>query len=186
MLRQSFIAIAAIGFVAGCDGVVVQDAPAPRGNYYEREFNHAAAKGAVLTIVAGNPFGGSQEEFDSLVRKLMYGQNREQNADFVAAASERTSPPYKVVVAFNTQGGTSADNMCANPAGLQTVPDQKRLRVSMAFCYGDVSKSDTSGYVNGVTGTGDPKFASLIKQATYTMLPPEGMTEYDRASDNFR
>jgi hypothetical protein len=184
MFGRSVMAIAAVGLVAGCDGVVVQDAPAPRSGYYERDFTHATAKGAIVTVVAGNPFGMPQNEFDDLVRRHMDKQNREYPAEFVAGPSERTSPPYKVVVAFNKQRGTSPDNMCANPAGVRTAPDREELRIAIAFCSGDVSKSDTSGYVKGVAGTADPKFAALVRAATHTMLPPEGMTTYDEESDN--
>jgi len=183
MFRQSIFAIAVIGTVSGCTGVVVQDAPAPRGSYYEREFNYATGKGAILTIIAGNPFGGPKEEFDALVRRLMYKQNRELPAEFVASPGDRTRPPYKVVVAFNKEPGISPAEMCANPLAIPTVPEKTQLRIDIAFCHGDTSKSDTSGYASNVSSTADPKFASLIRQATYTMLPEPGATDRDKQSD---
>jgi hypothetical protein len=184
MIRQGFLAIALLGTAAGCTGVVVQDAPAPRGSYYEREFDHAAANGAILTLVAGNPFSLPQKEFDALVRRHMYGQNREQAAAFVASPSDRTRPPYKVVVVFNKALGISPDEMCANPQGVRTVPEKKELKIDIAFCHGDKSKSDTSGYAGNVSSAADPNFAALIRQTTFTMLPSTGDTDRDSESEN--
>lgn len=185
MMRRPIFAIAMLSVLAGCSAVVVQDAPPPRGFYQEREFDLATLKGAIVTLVLGNPFGEPKAEFDALVRKLMYGQNREQKAEFVASPGERTTPPYKVVVGFNVDRAVSPNTMCANPQGVATRPEEKRLRIDIAFCYGDRAKSDTSGYVDGVTGTSDPKFAELIRRATYTMLPDENLMNRERDSENF-
>ena len=184
MVRHSFFAIALLGTIAGCTGVVVQDAPAPRANYYERDFDFATEKGAILTIIAGNPFGGPQKEFEALVRRHMYGQNRELPTEFVVSHSDRTNPLYKVVVAFNKELGISPNEMCAAPLALRSVPQQRQLRIDIAFCKGDASESDTSGYADKISNTADPNFASLIRQATFTMLPEEGETERDRRSEN--
>ena len=100
MVRHSIFAIGKLGMLTGC-AAVVQDVPAPRGSNFEREPEPATIKGAILTIIAGNPFGGPQKAFDDLVRRLMYGQSRELPADFVASHNEQTIPPHKVVVAFN-------------------------------------------------------------------------------------
>jgi hypothetical protein len=184
MINPRILAVLAFGFLAACTGVVVQDAPAPRGNYAERDFDYATRKGAIVTIVSGNPFGGSQTEFAALVRRLMYEQNRELPADFVASHSDRTSPPYKVVVAFNKTPSISPDEMCARPDAIGTVPDKQTLRIDLAFCDGDISKSDTSGYASNVTGITHPNFSALVRQATFTMLPEPGETDRDQQSGN--
>ena len=186
MVRHSFFAIALLGTIAGCTGVVVQDAPAPRASYDHRDFDFATDKGAILTIIAGNPFGGPQKEFDTLVRRHMYGQNRELAAEFVASHSARTNPLYKVVVAFNKELGISPNEMCAAPLALPSVPHQRRFRIDIAFCKGDASQSDTSGYADNVSSTADPNFASLIRQATYTMLPDEAGADLYENSENTR
>ncbi|MDA0651654.1 MAG: hypothetical protein O3C49_00060 [Proteobacteria bacterium] len=74
--------------------------------------------------------------------------------------------------------------MCAKPLVLRTVPEERQLRIDIAFCQGDNSKSDTSGYAANVSGTADPNFAALIRQATYTMLPSTGDTDKERQSGN--
>ena len=184
MKRQLIVAIGLSGILTACAGVVVQDEPAPRGAYYEGEFDYATKKGAIHTIVAGNPFGGSDEEFGTLVRGLMYEQNRDLPAEFVASPNVRTSPPYKVVVAFNKARSISPDEMCADPGGLPTVPGSRELRIDIAFCHGDRSKSDTSGYAHDVSGTTHPNFVSLVQQATFTMLPQSGETDRENQSEN--
>jgi len=182
MIRSLIISFAVLGAVAGCNVVVVQDEPAPRSGYYDGEFDYATGKGAMLTFVSGNPFGGPQQEFDDRVRRLMYGQNRGLPTEFVGSRSERTMPPYKIVVAFNKELHISPSDMCAKPLELRSVPEKTRLRIDIAFCHGDDPKSDTSGYVSGVSGIDDPKFADLVRQATLTMLPIPGDTKGDRDS----
>ena len=186
MTAHVLFAIAAAATVTACTGVIVQDAPAPRSSYHENDFDYATRHGAILTVVAGNPFDGSKGQFDDLVRGLMYGQNREQAADFVAEPNGRTSPPYKVVVAFNKAPPVSHDEMCANPKGVPTVQDKKQLRIDLAFCHGDEEKSGTSGYAYDVSGTSHLRFGALVRQATYTMLPPEGDTRNNEESENVR
>jgi len=100
MVRHSIFAIGILGMLTGC-AAVVQDVSAPRGSYFERESESAAIKGAILATIAGNPFRGRQKDFNNVVRHLVYGQNRELPADFVARHSGRTIAPYKVVAAFN-------------------------------------------------------------------------------------
>jgi hypothetical protein len=52
MVRHSIFAIGILGMLTGC-AAVVQDVPAPRGSYFEREPEPATIKGAILTIIAG-------------------------------------------------------------------------------------------------------------------------------------
>jgi len=150
MVRHSIFAIGVLSMLTGY-AAVVQDVPAPWGSYFERELKSATIKGVVLTIIAGKPFGGLQKDFDNLVRRLMYGQNRELPADFVASHNERPTPPYKVVVAFNKDRGMSSNLMCADPGALRSEPQEKPLRIDIVFCHGDVAKSDTGGYASNVS-----------------------------------
>ena len=184
MFARSLMLVGLFSMISGCTGVYVQDEPAPRGNYWEREFDYATRKGAIWTIVVGNPYGGSDKEFADLVRKTMYQQNRELPAEFVGNKSDRTSAPYKVVVVFNKTLSASPDELCAKSAGNKTIPEKSALRIDIAFCNGDTAKSDTSGYAENVSGIAHPNFAALIRQATYTMLPEPGATERENQSEN--
>jgi hypothetical protein len=73
--------------------------------------------------------------------------------------------------------------MCADPGALRSVPQEKPLRIDIVFCYGDDAKSNTGGYANNVSKTADPNFSALICQATFAMLPEEGLTNNDRLSE---
>ena len=72
--------------------------------------------------------------------------------------------------------------MCADPGALRSVPQEKPLRIDIVFCHGDDAKSDTGGYANNVSETADPNFLVLFCQATFAILPEEGLTDNDRRS----
>lgn len=168
------VAMAAVASVAtGCGMVSVQDSPGPRGSYFDGDLDYATREGAIVTIIAGNPFGGSKAQFDATVRQLMKGQNRGVPADFVAQPGARTDPLYKVVVAFDLAPGVSSRRMCESPGGLQTRPQPGRLDMRIAFCIGDEWKSGTEGTVRGVSGLADARFGELVRQATLAMIPAQ-------------
>lgn len=172
MERVSVLLTAALLLgVAGCTGVVVQDYPGPRGNYFERDFDYAAGNGAIETVIVGNPFGGPKEAFDDRVRTLMRHQNRGVPAEFVEGQTARTSPLYEVVVAFNLSPAIPNYTMCRNPAGLPSRHQSGRLDIAIAFCEGDEVKSYTTGYAQNVQGPNDPKFVELVRYATLYMVP---------------
>lgn len=163
---------------AGCTGVYVHDDPGPRGRYFIGDFDYAAGDGAIETIVAGNPFGLPEKAFDDRVRALMRHQNRGVPAEFVEGQTDRTAPLYKVVVAFNLPPAVADDEMCRNPAGLQSRPHTGRLDIAIVFCEGDEGKSGTTGWADSVSGPADPKFAELVRSATLYML-----SDYDHRQD---
>ena len=72
--------------------------------------------------------------------------------------------------------------MCAEPGALRSVPQEKSLRIDIVFCHGDDAKSDTGGYANNVSKTADLNLPALICQATFAMLPEEGLTDNYRQS----
>ena len=169
---------------AGCTGVVVQDNPNPRGRYFVGDFDYAAGKGAIETIVVGNPFGGPKPAFDNHVRDLMRHQNRGVPAEFVAGQNGRTSPLYKVVVAFNLPRDFPNYNMCKSPTGMPSQHHTGKLDIAIAFCEGDEVKSDTTGYATDVQSANDPKFAELVRYATLYMVSDFDHTQDDGARDD--
>jgi hypothetical protein len=109
----------------------------------------------------------------------MKHQNRGVPAEFVAGQTERTSPLYKVVVAFNLPRDFPSYNMCKNPTGMPSRHHTGRLNIAIAFCEGDEVKSDTTGYASNVLSANDPKFAELVRYATLYMV-----SDYDYRQDN--
>lgn len=181
MRFPSLISMLALPLVlSGCTGVYVQDDPGPRGRYFVGDFDYATGNDRVIeTVVTGNPFDMPAQQFGDLVRSLMRHQNRGVPAEFVAGQGARTSPLYKVVVAFNLPRSFANFNMCKNPAALPSQPRAGRLNIAMAFCEGDEVKSDTTGYAFGVQNARDPKFAELVRYTTLYMI-----SDYDPLQDD--
>ncbi len=167
--------------VAGCGGVIVQDWPGPRPGYFKGDLDYATRHGAIVTVIWGNPFGGAKPDFDARVRRYMRGWNRGRDADFVAQAGPRTDPLYKVVVAFNLAPGISTYKLCEGPKNVPSRARTGKLSMEIGFCMGDDLKSDTDGYVFGVTGIDDPRFAELVRLTTQAMTPEES---YDDEGDD--
>lgn len=171
MITVRLFAATLVLFVLSACEVVVQDWPPPRGGYHHGDFDYANRHGAIATIIAGNPFGGSKTGFDAFVRRTMHHENRGFPAEFVAGAGPRTDPLYKVVVAFNLPPGISEDRMCAAPGELSFLSLSDRVRIAMVFCEGDRRQSATQGWAVGVTSRGDARLARLIREATHTLIP---------------
>ena len=100
---------AALLSLTGCSGVAVNYSPGSRGDYSNGDFAYAMSLGAIVTRVAGNPFGIPADTFRDAVLRDMQDHAREGNGRFVAEPSERTMPPYKVIVAFDMPAWVDGD-----------------------------------------------------------------------------
>jgi hypothetical protein len=157
--------------IAGCGFVLVEDMPGPRANYFDGDFEYATHKGAIVTMVAGNPFGLPKEQFDSAIRHDLANAVTIGTAKFVAAAGDETVPPFKVVVAFNTASSIDNHDLCQQGTNIPVAPHKGQMNVKMAFCDGDNLKSGSSAWVDGVATANDRRFKDLVKQAAISMLP---------------
>jgi hypothetical protein len=163
--------IAAALVVTGCSAIFVEDIPGPRANYFDGDFEFATHKGAIVTVVAGNPFGSSKDQLDRLVRQDLDASVLIGTSKFVVAPGENTVAPFKVVVAFNTAPSISNSNLCALGANTPTVRQTGEVNVKMAFCDGDHLKSGSAAWVFGSSSVDDRKFRDLVKQAAVALLP---------------
>jgi len=166
--------------ISACGGVVVHESPEPHYRYNAGDFDYATRKGAMHTVVVGNPFGMAKADFDARVLDLMQGRNSGASAKFVASAGPETDPLYKTVVAFDTPTGTSRDDLCRNADRMSSQPAANRVRVSIVFCEGDTALSGASGSVRDASGAADPKFARLVRETTFFMVPDDGYVEHLR------
>ena len=154
-----------------CQVVLVEDSPGPRASYYDGDFEYAAHKGGIYTIVKGNPFGGSQKDFANLVRTKMKNQARAgRPVSFVGSRDNSTYKPYKVVVAFNP-GNRDGDDLCQSQEYPQSTGNT--TKVVMAFCFGDTLQSSSTGWVDGLNGVNDSKFTELVTETTNAMIPSQ-------------
>ena len=159
--------------IAGCSLVLVEDMPGPRANYFDGDFEFATHKGAIVTMVAGNPFGLPKDQFDDAVRRDLAKSVSIGTAKFVAAAGEQTVAPFKVVVAFNTASSIDNHDLCKQGANIPITPQTGEVNVKMAFCDGDNLKSGSTAWVGGASTAQDARFKDLVKQAAVAMLPAQ-------------
>ena len=159
--------------IAGCSLVIVEDLPGPRANYFDGDFEYATHKGAIVTVIAGNPFGLPKTQFDNDVRDLLTKSVIIGTAKFVANAGSKTVAPFKVVVAFNTIPSIDNHDLCAQGGQTPTVPQTGEINVKMAFCDGDNLKSGSAAWVSGAVAADGGKFKDLVKQAAISMLPAQ-------------
>jgi hypothetical protein len=169
-LITSLAAISALA-LSGCQFVMVEDSPGPRTSYYDGDFEYAGHKGAIYTIVRGNPFGGPQEKFAKIVRATMKNRARAgRPVSFIGKQDETTYKPYKVVVGFNP-GNRDGDDLCKSADYPQSRGDT--TKVVMTFCFGDSLKSSSTGWVDGLKSVNDANFAKLVKETTNAMIPTQ-------------
>jgi hypothetical protein len=175
MIKHSkvFATVIATLAIAGCSFVVVEDLPGPRANYFDGDFEYATHKGAIVTMVAGNPFGLPKQQFDDAVRRNLASSVIIGTAKFVADPSEETLAPFKVVVAFNTASSIDNYDLCEKGANTPIASHPGQMNVKMAFCDGDNLKSGSVAWVGGASSVDDRKFKDLVKQAAISMLPSQ-------------
>ena len=167
----------------GCNAVIVEDLSGPRFSYFDGDFEYATNKGAIITDVAGNPFGMDPKKFGSLVRGVMRNQIAlATKADFVASPDENTVSPYRVVVAFNPLTHISNHDLCEKRDQTPSKATSANVEVRMAFCYGDSLKSGSAAWVNGLSSPSDPRFGKLVRAATRALVPAQDNEETGQGS----
>lgn len=169
-------AIAAIA-LAGCTPVIVQEMPGPRADYFDGDFEYATSKGAIVTQIAGNPFGLPKDQFDEAIRRQLTKSVIVGTAKFVANPGEDTLAPFKVVVAFNTEPGIGNSDLCRQGANTPVISQKGRINMKIAFCDGDQLKSGSAAWVHGASNADDKRFKALVKQAAVAMLPVQDSEE---------
>lgn len=172
----------ALTTLAGCSAVYVDDLSPPRHNYHDGDYEYAVHKGAIVTQIVGNPFGIPEDAFRNAVMDRMQGHTRTNlHGRFVAAPTDQTIAPFKVVAAFNMPSNIDGHVLCKGPSALpppMIVTGQMTL--DMAFCFGDGLKTEARGRVAGVSGMEDPKFTSLVRRVTEAMIPArDGMSTFE-------
>ena len=135
MMKAGAASLLLVGLGA-CSGVVVDDLPGPRYNYFDGDFEYATRDGAIVTVITGNTFGMPKAQFDKIVLDNMQGQNRGPPARFVATPEKgKTDPLYKVVVAFNPAKSVSGWEMCKD---VEKTPTDSTIKdnaeMAIAFC----------------------------------------------------
>lgn len=110
---------AATNLLSACNAVIVESYSSISANYNEGYFGLAATKGAIATIVAGNPFSTQSwnfgaanfgaGNFEDRVRALMKDRVGRFPVSFHGA---NTTKPYRVVVVFNPRPNVDNRTIC--------------------------------------------------------------------------
>lgn len=167
--------LAAAGVLAACSVVIVESYPEVPFNYQEGDFEQATDKGAIVTIVVGDPFAASGGNLGNDVRSLMRNQVGQFPVGFVPRHGADTTMPFKVVVVFNPRRDVADSAICEMEGQTPTTAGGSgRVAVAMVFCSEKTAKIGTRGHVGGVTSQSDPRFASLIRQVANSLIPPVG------------
>ncbi len=170
----------ALGRIAAAAGVLVFVAACgvPTTYKWNREqwsrakLGYAAAQGAMLTEIRGNPFDAPKAELDKTVTETMYGAHFGPLVRFVTQdeAPPGLKSPYRVVMLMNPEETTNSKELCTgNPAPGAGTPGQ--VKIAAAVCAEDLMETSIWGKVAEVTGPDDSGFKALIRQMTMQLFP---------------
>lgn len=167
--------------VAACAGTVRLTQQEISPVYKASEFAHAGAGRDLRVVVAGNPFGGDQAEFNGAVTGYMQGNHWGQPTNFTTAPGETARETYHVVMLFNPPKTFSGMKLCREkPADLPSGTRENGIVLFAAFCRRNESLTEIKGRIDGATGPGDPIFGDLVAQVTNGLFPPKRRFEGDR------
>ncbi|MDJ0943514.1 MAG: hypothetical protein QNJ30_08620 [Kiloniellales bacterium] len=143
-----------------------------REQWSRGKLGYAAAQGAMLTDIRGNPFTGPKAELDKAVTETMYGAHFGPLVRFVtqAEAPQGLKSPYRVVMLFNPEETTRSKELCTgDPAPGAPTPGQ--VKIAAAVCSQDLLETAIWGRVAEVSGPDDAGFKALIRQMTMQLFP---------------
>lgn len=140
--------------------------------YKASEFAYAGAGRDLRVVVAGNPFGGAQAEFDHAVTGYMQGNHWGQPTNFTTTPGETARETYHVVMLFNPPKTFPGMRLCREkPADLPSGTRENGIVLFAAFCRRNESLTEIKGRIDGATGPGDPIFGDLVAQVTNGLFP---------------
>lgn len=154
--------------LAACssDAWRVQSEIAPAYDY--QNFASYHAKRDTRVEIMGSTFGAEPSRFARAVTEGMRGKHHGAETNFTTTPGASAEKNLKVVLAFNTEvvhhALCSGKPLAARTGGGTTL--------QAAWCFGD--RVDSYVIVRGgaITGIDDPKFKTLLAEATLELFPP--------------
>lgn len=167
--------------VAACGGTVRLTQQEISPVYKASEFAYAGAGRDLKVVVAGNPFGGDQAEFNGAVTGYMQGNHWGQPTNFTTAPGETARETYHVVMLFNPPKTFSGMKLCREkPADLPTEARGAGVVLFAAFCRRNESLTEIKGYTEAAGGLADPNFGDLVAAVTQGLFPPRHRFDNNR------
>jgi len=179
----SGIIILALLALAGCGGDVRLTQQEISPVYKAGEFAYAGAGRDLRVVVAGNPFGGDQGEFDDAVTGYMQGNHWGQPANFTTRPGASAREAYHVVMLFNPPKTFPGMKLCREkPADLPSEAAAPGAGVVLfaAFCRRNESLTEIKGHIAAASGLADPRFGDLVAAVTQGLFPPQRRFDDDR------
>lgn len=155
---------------AGCSAVRVIDYNGGQ-NYYDGAFEFATQSGKINTYIAGAPFSTVGGSYKFSITSMMYAATFGRKVNFVATKPNTEKYGFHIVVAFNVVNPLGVDDICQDATQIKSQPNLNTTSMLGVFCQGGYPLSYANGYVSGLTGSADPKFARLVREVALAMIP---------------
>ena len=161
----------ALALAACGSGIVMVRSVGWRVHDVDDALQYAANGYDVALHVHGNPFDVAKSRLDGAVAAAMRGAHPGPPVIFTSNPDANVRRPYKVVMMFDPPLRLTPYRLCAETDLPAASPQQDRIIVMAAFCYGDGLQSAVLGEIGGAIATPeDPGFGRLITQTSMELF----------------
>jgi hypothetical protein len=178
-MARWWISAIAVFTLVGCAGQTLVYNTQLSPSYRPTEFGYGAGQRDLTTVVHGDPFPGSEQQFQAaFVALLNRHQPILQATHFTLTPGDSARPIYRAVYLLD-YAHAIPDHICHKRLDIEPVDLGSTVRVTAAFCWRESYLSTVTGEVEA-DGIDDPKFESLIGQINLLLFPPIDPTRNDR------
>lgn len=169
-MRSICVVFIAATLATACSSVRVTDHTGGQ-NYYDGAFEYATLDGTIKTHVVGSPFANTEPAIPQSVTASMKGATHGRDVTFVPSPRNTTKHGFHVVVVFNGKNPLIETEICRNSDEIVTAPPADTTVMVAVFCQDGHPLSYSSGRVDGLRPSADPRFRQLVKQVARAMIP---------------
>jgi hypothetical protein len=166
------LAVCLVAAVAAASGSGIINYTKLSYSYSPRDIAYAGGSGELWTEIAGNPFFGSQPDFDKAVTDAMYAAHPGPPTKFTTTPGPTARRVFHVRLVFNGPPSNSS-LLCVGPPSAVPAPSGGNFTLYAAFCQDAESLTFLQAEGNGFSGPTDPDFRAFIKQVTETLFPAQ-------------
>ena len=140
-------------------------------SYSPRDIAYAGGPGELWTEVSGNPFFGTQADFDRIVTDSMYAAHFGPPTHFTTTPGPNARRNFHVRLLFNGSATVYAHICNGPPQPIQGAPTGS-LVLYAAFCQ----DNDALSFLRAegtFAGPKDPAFTEFMHDVTMKLFPPQ-------------